>query len=88
MKDGVHGRPQSPPVSVQDLREEDLRQERIAQHQSPHDQTGTVHRRGEEAEAQEENRGVDEERFLPPDGVTEEASKAGGHKVTQHPARG
>ena len=88
MKDGVHGCPHTPPVSAQYLTEEDLRHERIAQHQSPHDQAGAVHRRGEEAEAQEEDRRVDEERFLPPDGVTKEASKEGGHHVAQHPARG
>ena len=88
MEDGVHGGPQAPPVSVQDLTEEDLGHQRIAQHQSPHDQTGAVHRRGEEAEAQEEDRGVDEERFLPPDGVTEEAGKASGHEMAQNPTAG
>ena len=88
MKDGVHGRPQPPPVSVQDLTEEDLRYERIAQQQSSQDQTGHLVSRSEEAEAQKKDRGVDEERFLPPDGVTEEASKEGGHQVAQHPARG
>ena len=88
MKDGVHSRPKPAPVSVQNLTEEDLRHERIAQQQSPRDQTRTVHRRGEEAETQEEDRRVDQERFPPPDGVTEDASKEGGHQVTQHPARG
>ena len=88
MKDGVHGRPQPPPVSVQDLTEEDLRHQGISQQQSSQDQTAHLVSRGEEAEAEEEDRGVDEERFLPPDGVAEEASKEGGHKVAQHPAAG
>ena len=65
-----------------------LRHERIAQHQPSQDQTGTVHRRGEEAEAQEEDCGVDHERLLPADGVTEKASKEGGHQMAQHPAAG
>ena len=65
-----------------------LRHERIAQHQSSQDQTGTVHGRCEESEAQEEDRGVDHERLLPADGVTEEASQEGGQKVAQHPATG
>ena len=43
---------------------------------------------GEETEAEEEDRGVDEERFLPPDGVAEGAGKEDGHEVTQHPAAG
>ena len=88
MKDGVHGRPQAPPVSVQDLTEEDLGHQRISQQQSSQDQTGHLMARSEDAEPQEEDRSVDEERLLPADGVTEEASKEGGHQVAQHPAAG
>ena len=44
--------------------------------------------RGQQQEAEEEDGGVDQERFPSPDGVTEEASKEGGHKVAQHPTAG
>ena len=88
MEDGVHGGPQAPPVSVQDLTEEDLGHQRISQQESGQDQTGHLVASGQETEAQEEDGGVDQEGFLPPDGVAEEAGKEGGHQVTQHPATG
>ena len=88
MKDGVHGCPHTPPVSAQYLTEEDLRHQGISQQYSPEDQTGTVHRQSEESEAEEEDRGVHQESFLPPDGVIEEASKEGGGQVAQYPTAG
>ena len=88
MKDGVHGRPHAPPVSAQYLTEEDLRHQRISQQYSPEDQTGTVHRQSEESEPEEEDRGVHQDSFLPPDGVIEEASKEGGREVAQYPTAG
>ena len=42
----------------------------------------------EETEAEEEDGGVNQERFLPADGVTEEASEAGREKMTENPAAG
>ena len=88
MKDGVHGCTQAPPVSVEYLTEEDLRHERISQQQSSQDQTGHLVSRSQQSETEEEDRGVDQERFLPPDGVTEEASKEGRDKMAQHPTAG
>ena len=88
VKDGVHGCPQTTPVSVQNLTEEDLRHQGISQQYSPEDQTGTVHRHSEESEAEEEDRGVHQEGFLPPDGVIEESSKEGGCEMAQHPTAG
>ena len=88
VKDGVHGCPHTSPVSAQYLTEEDLRHERIAQQHSPQDQTGAVHRHGEESEPQEEDRSVHQESFLPPDGVIEEASEEGGGEVAQYPTAG
>ena len=44
--------------------------------------------RSEEKEADKEDHGVDQERFLPTDGITEEASEAGGQKMPQDPAAG
>ena len=88
MKDGVHSRPKPAPVSVQNLTEEDLRHEGISQQQPSQDQTGHLVSRSQESESDEEDRCVNQEGFLPPDGVTEEASKEGGHKMAQHPAAG
>ena len=88
MKDGVHGRPHTSSVSAQYLTEEDLRHERIAQQHSSQDQTGAVHRHGEESEPQEEDCNVYQETFLPPDGVIEEAGKKRGREVAQYPTAG
>ena len=88
MKDGVHGCPQTTPVSVQNLTEEDLRHQGISQQYSGQDQTGHLMSRSEESEPQEEDCDVYQETFLPPDGVIEEAGKKGGGEVAQYPTAG
>ena len=88
VKDGVHGCPQTTPVSVQNLTEEDLGHQGISQQYSGQNQTGHLMSRSEESEPQEEDGGVNQERFLPSDGVAEEAGKAGGHEMAQNPTAG
>ena len=104
MKYGVHGGPQTPPVRVQDLTQVNLREsneqvwtrdtvtclrdERVAQQQSGQDEARGEVASGQEAEAEEEDHGVYQERFPPADGVTEGPGKAGRHEVTEDPTAG